>query len=215
MKRIPVLLAVLLLLTGCGADSLLPWLDETSIVPCNRELVGEWVVSERGAKRDRRLVVSIKEKKTVLGGKRTLPEKYRITIYDTDGKRAASLTAHPHSVNGVQLLQVQRFGGRPSDEISSVITYGLWRIESDCNNVMLWIPEFYMDILKAPDKAPVKMVQAGHEHEQPIFVDTTKNLQTFIEKWTKTYEESETKLPVALHRKGKEFSMPAGVKKRR
>ena len=45
------------------------------------------------------------------------------------------------------------------------------------------------------------MVKAGHEGEQPIFVDTTENLQAFVEKWAETYEESEIKMPVPLRNK--------------
>ena len=217
MKRLntAILLCVALLLAGCGADSLLPWLDTKWLVPCNRDWLGEWYVSEDGGQRELRPVVELREETTVMDGKETIPEKYRISLYDQEGVRRPSLTAHLYSVNGVQLLQVQDFNRPVSDEIASVITYSLWRIEGNAENLMLWVPEFLTDIVKNPQEIPVMMVQAGHEHEQPVFVDTTTNLQSFVEKWAKTYKESKTKMTVELHRKGKPFEIPKGVKTRK
>jgi hypothetical protein len=210
-----VILCTALLLTGCGADSLLPWLDVKWLVPCNRAWLGEWYVNEDGGQRELRLVVELREKTTVLDGKETIPEKYRISVYDQEGGRRPSLTAHLYSVNGVQLLQIQDFNRPVSDEITSVSTYSLWRIEGNSENLMLWEPEFVKDMLKNRIEPPVKMVRAGHEHEQPVFTDTTTNLQSYVEQWSTTYQESRTKMAVGLHRKGKAFEIPEGVKKRK
>ncbi len=210
-----ILFLATLFLTGCGADSLLPWLDAKWLVPCNRNWLGEWYVNEDGGQRELRLVVELSEKRTVMDGKETIPEKYRISVYDQEGVRRPSLTAHLYSVNGVQLLQIQDFNRPVSDEITSVITYSLWRIEGNADNLALWVPEFVTDVVRNPQEIPVKMVRAGHEHEQPVFVDTTTNLQSFVEKWAKTYQESKKKMAVGLHRKGKPFEVPEGVKTRK
>ena len=212
MKRITWLLGALLLLTGCGADSLLPWLNQDHVTPCNRDWSGEWFVNVGGSKRQHRVVIEVREQP----GRDDLKvmECYRIQIYMPNGERSSSLRGHLFKVHGVQLLMLHTDLRPEERELASVETYTLWRAEGDRDNLMLWIPEFAMNAIKPGATPPVKMVRAGHEHEQPIFIDTTENLQAYVEKWAKTYQESEMKMPFCLYRKGKKFMIPPGVKKK-
>lgn len=212
MKRIATLLTALLFLTGCGADSLLPWLNQDHVIPCNREWLGEWFVNVGGSKRQHRVVIELREQPQRDDLK--VKEHYMIQVWTPNGERSSYLMGHLFNVHGVQLLMLHNFTRPEERELSSVETYTLWRAEGDKDNLMLWIPEFTMEAIKPGATPPVKMVKAGHEHEQPIFTDTTENLQAFVEKWAKTYEESDIKMPFGLYRKGKEFKIPPGVKKK-
>lgn len=212
MKRIRPLLASVLLFAGCGADSLLPWLSQDHAVPCNRDWLGEWFVSVGGSKRKHRVVIELRERRQRDDLK--VRECYSIQLWAPSSRRCSHLRGHLFNVHGVQLLMLHNFTRPDERELASVGTYSLWRAEGDSDSLMLWIPEFAMAAIKPGAAPPVKMVKAGHEREQPIFVDSTETLQAFVEEWAKTYEESEMKISFCLHRKGKEFKIPTGVKKR-
>jgi hypothetical protein len=207
MKHIPKLLVALLLLTGCGADSLLPWLTQDYAVPCNRDWLGEWLVSMDDSDRQYRVVVELREEPQ--RDDLRVKERYAVQVWSPNGQRKASLNAHLFNVNGVQLLMLGNFSRPDEQELASVISYSLWRAEGDAENLMLWIPEFVTDMLKSKLEPPIKVVKAGHEMEQPIFVDSTEALQSFVESWTRAYEESNTMMPFCLHRPGKPFQKPS------
>jgi len=103
---------------------------------------------------------------------------------------------------------LSNFARPREEELTSVVTFTLWRVEGDKDNLMLWLPKFVIGIVNGNIEPDIAMVRAGHELEQPVFVDTTEQLQAFVEKWTKTYEEPKLMLSVNLHRKGKVFTLP-------
>lgn len=216
MKHIytSILVSAALFLTGCGADSLLPWLDDTSLIPCNHDWLGEWYLNMDSDEGDLRFVVELQNKFTVFNGE-VIPEKYHIFVFNKEGERKASLIAHLHNVNGVQLIQVEHFTRPLSEKIATFETYSLWQIAGNADNLIIWVPEFVIDIRINNQEPPVKMFRAGDETEQPLFVDTTQNLQAFIKRWSMTYQESELKAAIKLHRKDKEFEMPEGVKEKK
>jgi hypothetical protein len=205
---IPALAIILLLLCGC-VPSLRPWLDQESAISCKPEWIGEWWVDVADTPDRNKIVVTL-EKEEMRSGVH-IPERYHIDVYTRSGLRVAQLRASLHELNGVKLLQVGDKTRQKELDVASITSFSLWRIEGSDNSLLLWMPEFVREYHMGKKAFPVKTVKAGHELEQPIFVDSTENLKAFLDEWTKNYLETKRKLPLLLHRKGKPFSLPISV----
>lgn len=101
MKRIGLLLTALLFLTGCGADSLLPWLNQDHVIPCNRDWLGEWFVNVGGTKRQHRVVIELREQPQRDDLK--VKEHYMVQVWTPGGERSSLLMGHLFKVHGVRI----------------------------------------------------------------------------------------------------------------
>jgi hypothetical protein len=189
-------------LCGCLCDSIEPWLLSDSIMKSNLDLEGDWeIVNE-----DFRDKYSLTLEKT--RDQRTIEQqRYYIGLASRDFNNRFNFIGVVHEVNGIKLVQVTNFTHYHYDvfSLANRPTVSLWQIAYDDDNIVLWAPAFLREGVAA-------LRTMLDSEDDPLFVDTTDNLQSYIEDWTENYPQMKNDinmiLPVILTRAGTEFKMP-------
>lgn len=112
-----------------------------------------------------------------------------------------------HKVNGIKLLQITNFTHYHGDvfRLANRPTVSLWQIAYDKDNIIIWAPSF-------PRKSIATLKTMRDSDDKLLFIDSTENLQAYLNNWTKNYSEIKDSidkiLPIILTRVGTEFRMP-------
>lgn len=195
-------IAAITCLCGCLCDSIQPWLQSDSIVKRELDLEGDWELVNEDF-RDKYSVTLEKSK-----DQRSVDQQnYYIRIAPGDYGNRFNFKGVVHEVNGIKLVQVTNFT-HYHDGVFSLAnrpTVSLWQIAYDDDNIIMWAPSFIREGTPA-------LKTMRDSDDKLLFVDTTENLQSYIDDWTSKYSEMkhgiDMILPVILTRSGTEFEMP-------
>lgn len=189
-------------LGGCFADSIQPWLDKTSILDRELDFEGDWKLIHDDL-HDKYLVTLEKKKDPRSIDK----QSYYVKISPTEYRNRFHFSGVVHEINNIKLLQITNFTHYHDDVISLAYrpTVSLWQIAYDQDNIILWVPGFI-----AESNSTVQTMQDSED--KILFIDTTGNLQGYINDWTENYsqikEDIRHIMPIVLTRQGTEFVMP-------
>ena len=211
MKSLTTLFTVILTLalSGCGYDSVEPWLPLDSTIPATADLEGVWEFENSAALFGSTEYI-IKIEKTH-GGNWQCNYLVDISPKKTPTDARFIFKAFLHEVNGIQFLQFSRFNYWHDEiiRLASRPTYSLWRVEYDNNNIVL---SFFGD---KDMFSKLKSVKDGDGKD--FFVDTLANNQKTLSDWCETYwdkeEKSRLSVSFCLKRQGSSFVMPEAVNK--
>lgn len=195
-------LAVAMLLGGCFADSIQPWLDAASIRERELDFEGDWVIVNDDYM-DKYLVTLEKKKDP-----RTINQQsYYVKVSPLKYENRFHFSGVVHEINSIKLAQITNFSHYHDDVISLAYrpTVSLWQIAYDQDNIILWAPGFVGE--------GISTVQTMQDSDDKLlFVDTTNNLQKLVNDWIEGYsqikEEIRHIMPIALTRQGTGFVMP-------
>lgn len=189
-------------LAGCLVDSIQPWLTKDFIIPAGLDLEGDWeLVSEEFAGKYK--VRLSKDRST-----RALDKQdYYIKVLPQTFDSAFNFEAVVHQVNGIKLLQIENFSHFGGDvfSLANRPTVSLWQIVYDEDNIVIWAPAF-------PREGITDLKTMEDSNGKPLFIDSTENLQAYIENWTANYAKIKGSIkmimPLIMTRAGTEFRMP-------
>lgn len=189
------------LLPGCLCDSIEPWL-KGSIMEYSTKLEGYWKVLDDDLKEEHWYEVTIKKRKS------RQSDNLQIYYIKVKGFRFIGTV---HKINDIKFLQIRDENDYTGSifALASRPTVSLWRIEYDRDNTIIWMPSFM-------SKATSVLKTMKDTNNKDIFIDTTANLQAYINNWTKNYhnikDDIDAILPIILTRKGTKFQMPEEMK---
>lgn len=189
-------------LAGCLVDSVQPWLPRDSAMPRELDFAGEWQLINDDVK-DKYRVTLRKDNSTRSADK----QNYYIRISPVDYRNQFHFRGVVHQINGIRLLQITNFSHYHGDVISLANrpTVSLWQIAYDEDNIIIWAPAFI--------RANMSSLQTMQDsNDKTLFVDSTENLEAFIDNWTRNYPETKDQvrniLPIILTRAGTQFRAP-------
>ena len=212
MKTLTILFTGILAITlsGCGFDSVEPWLALDSTIPATSDLEGLWEIENSAYLfGSTEYIINIENKH-----EGNWQCNYLVDIRPKKAQADARFVfmAFLHEVNGIQFLQLARFSNwyEEMTRLASRPTYSLWRVEYDKNNIVLSL---------FGDKdlfANLKTVKDSDGKD--LFVDTLANNQKLLSDWCETYwhKGEKERLPLvgfSLKRQGAAFVLPDAVNK--
>ncbi len=209
MKTLTILFTIILALTlsGCGYDSVEPWLALDSTIPATADLEGFWEFEDSAFLfGSTEYIVEI--------NKKTRDSNWHNFLVVISPKKTPTdarfvFMAYLHEVNGIQFVQFSRFNHWHEEimRLASRPTYSLWRVEYDNNNIVL---SFFGEKDMFSKLKSVKDVDG-----KDFFVDTLANNQKTLSDWCETYWDKEEKARLSvsfcLKRQGSSFVMPETV----
>ena len=187
---------------GCFCDSILPWLDKTSILPRELDFEGDWeLVNEDFHGKYQVTLDKMKDPRSVD------QQSYYIEVSPTGYQSRFRFSGVVHEINGIKLVQITNFSHHHDDVISLANrpTVSLWQIAYDQDNIILWAPEFVGEEI-------FTLQTMRDSDDKLLFVDTRENLRKYIYDWTGEYSQIKKGIrhimPIILTRQGTEFVMP-------
>ncbi len=187
---------------GCLCDSIEPWLQSDSVMKRDLFLEGDWEIINDDQKD--KYSVRLEKKKDP----RSIDQQsYYINISPREFRTQFNFSGVVHELNNIKLLQITNFTHYHNDvfSLANRPTVSLWQIAYDEDNIILWAPRFLVE-----DLSNVKTMKDSDDKH--LFIDSTDNLQEFLNNWTRGYpiikEEIRNILPIILTRSGTEFAMP-------
>ena len=211
MKTLTTLFTVILTLTlsGCGYDSVEPWLALDSTIPATEDLEGVWEVEDSSALFGSTEYIIEIEKTHGSSWQCNYIVNIRPNKAQTDAR--FRFMAFLHEVNGIQFLQISRFSHWHEEimRLASRPTYSLWRIEYDKNNIVLSLfgeKDMFSQLKSVKDS-----------DDKAFYVDTLANNKKALSDWCDTYWDKDEKerlsVGFCLKRQGSSFVMPEAVNK--
>ena len=192
----------IILLCGCLCDSIEPWLQSDSVMKRELALEGGWKILN-GDFKDK-YIITLEKKKD----QRAIDQQsYYIKISSRDYNAQFNFIGVVHEINNIKLVQITNFTHYHDDvfSLANRPTVSLWQIAYDEENMIIWAPSFPREIVST-----LKTMQDSNN--KYLFIDTTENLQNYINDWTKDYPKIKDSIdrimPIVLTRTGTEFRMP-------
>ena len=195
-------LATIISLCGCFYDSIEPWLQSDSIRKSELVLEGSWTLINDDFKD--KYIIKLKKKKD----QRSIDQQsYYIGISPRKYSTRFNFIGVVHEINNIKLVQITNFTHYHDDifSLANRPTVSLWQIAYDEENIIIWAPSF-------PRESASTLKTIQDSNNKNLFIDTTENLQNYINDWTKDYPKIKNSIrmimPIILTRTGTEFKMP-------